>query len=88
MSKGDFHKLGSTIVGLGHNVATTEQEILAIGLRLSGAGDLLGLTKAQLLGISTGLTTVGVNADACGTSFSRIFAEMDKAVQRRTGRVR
>ena len=67
MSKGDFHKLVSTIVvttKLGsNNVVTTYQEILAMGLRLAGEWDMFGLTEAHLLGISTELTTMGVNAD-------------------------
>ena len=48
---------------------------------LAGAGDLIGLTEAQILGISTALTSVGINAEAGGTAFSRVFTEMDKAVQ-------
>ena len=52
-----------------------------MALRLAGAGDLIGLTEAQILGISTALTSVGINAEAGGTAFSRVFTEMDKAVQ-------
>ena len=76
----DFDRLGSTVVDLGNNFATTEAEIVAMALRLAGAGDLIGLTEAQILGICHALTSVGVNAEAGGTAFSRIFTDIDKAV--------
>ena len=81
MAQGDFDRLGATIVDLGNNFATTEAEIVAMGMRLAGAGDLIGLSEAQILGISTALTSVGVNAEAGGTAFSRIMTDMQKAVQ-------
>ena len=81
MSQDDFDRMGSAVVDLGNNFATTEAEIVHMALRLAGAGDLIGLTEAQILGISTALTSVGINAEAGGTAFSRVFTEMDKAVQ-------
>ena len=80
MAQSDFGRLGSTVVDLGNNFATTEAEIVGMSLRLAGAGDLIGLTEAQIFGISAALTSVGVNAEAGGTAFSRIFTEIDKAV--------
>ncbi|HAP6208339.1 TPA: phage tail tape measure protein, partial [Enterococcus faecium] len=42
MSQKDFDKLGSVIVDLGNNFATTESEITEMGLRLAGAGKQIG----------------------------------------------
>ena len=42
MSQGDFDRLGSTIVALGNNLATTEAEIAEMGLRIAGAGSQVG----------------------------------------------
>ena len=81
MAQSDFDRLGSTVVDLGNNFATTEAEIVGMALRLAGAGELVGLTEAQILSISTALTSVGINAEAGGTAFSRVFVEMDKAVK-------
>ena len=67
MSQQDFDRLGAAIVHLGNNFATTEAEIVEMSLRLAGAGNLVGLTEAQILSLATGLTSVGVNAEAGGT---------------------
>ena len=81
MSQGDFDRLGATIVDLGNNFATTEAELVDMALRLAGAGDLAGLTEAQILAIATALRSVGLRAEAGGTAFSRVFVEMQKSVQ-------
>ena len=81
MSQDDFDRLGATIVHLGNNFATTEAEIVEMSLRLAANGKLIGLTESQILALATGLTSVGINAEAGGTALSRVFADMDKAVQ-------
>ena len=81
LSQDDYDRLGSTIVWLGNNFATTEAEISTMSLRLAGAGTLIGLTEAQILGFAAGLSSVGIEAEAGGTAFSRVFADMQAAVQ-------
>lgn len=81
MSQGDFDRLGSTIVALGNNLATTESEIAAMGLRIAGAGNQIGLSQAQVLGFAGALSSVGVEAQAGGSSISKTFIKMAAAVQ-------
>ena len=81
MSQGDFDNLGATIVDLGNNFATTEAEIVTMALRLAGAGNIIGLTEAQIVSTATALSSMGVRAESGGTAFSRVFVEMQKAVQ-------
>ncbi len=81
MSQGDFDRLGSTIVALGNNLATTEAEIVSMGMRLAGAGTQIGLTEAQTMGLAGALSSVGIEAEAGGSAFSRLMVDMQLAVE-------
>lgn len=81
MSQTDFDKLGSTIVALGNNLATTESEIVAMGLRLAGAGTQIGLSEAQIMSFAGALSSVGIEAEAGGSAFSKVMIDMQLAVE-------
>lgn len=76
----EFDELGSTIVALGNQSAATEREIAEMGLRIAGAGKVVGLSAAEVLGFATALSSVGIEAEMGGTAISRTFIEIDKAV--------
>lgn len=80
MSQNDFDKLGSTIVDLGNNFATSEVEIVNMGSRLAGTGAQVGLSEAQIMGLSTAMSSVGIQAEAGGSAFSRVMQKMNTAV--------
>ena len=79
MSQKDFSKLGSVIVDLGNKMATTEAEILSMGLRLAGAGKQVGMSEADILALAASLSSVGVEAEAGGTAMSQLMIKMAKA---------
>lgn len=81
MPQDEFDKLGSVIVDLGNNLATTEAEIVEMGLRLAGAGEQIGMTEAQIMAIAGALSSVGIRAEAGGSAFSRLMVEMQLAVE-------
>ena len=81
MSQSDFSKLGSVLVDLGNNFATTEAEIAAMGLRLAGAGKQIGLTEPQIMGFATALSSVGIEAEAGGSAISKVFVDMQLACE-------
>lgn len=76
----NFDRLGATIVELGNNLATTESEIVDMGLRLAGAGETIGLTEAQILSFAAAMTSLGIRAESGGSAFSRVMLEMNTAV--------
>lgn len=78
-SQSQFTNIGSTLVDLGNNFATTEADIMELAMRLSGAGRQVGLTEAQVLGFATALSSVGINAEAGGSAFSKALVKMEVA---------
>lgn len=80
MPQEQFQNLGSVIVELGNNFATTEAEIVDMGMRLAGAGKQVGLTEPQIMGLATALSSVGLEAEAGGTALSRTMMNIQKAV--------
>lgn len=82
MPQENFSNLGSTIVALGNNLATTESEITEMGLRLAGAGEQVGMTEAQILGLAGALSSVGIEADAGGSAMSTVMSKIQLAVEK------
>lgn len=73
--------LGSSIVDLGNNFATTEPKIMDMALRLAGTGKQAGLSEAQVVAMAAAMSTVGIEAQAGGSSMSKLMAEMQLATQ-------
>lgn len=77
---GNVQKAGSTIVALGNNFATTENDIVSMATRLAATGSVVGLTTDQILAISTALSSVGIEAEAGGSAISKLLKKMDTSV--------
>ena len=75
-----FSKLGSSIVELGNNMATTEADILNFAQRIAGAGEIAGLSEADVLGIGAAFTSVGVQAEAGGTAVQKVLLAITEQV--------
>lgn len=81
MSQDKFSNLGSAIVDLGNNLATTESEITEMGLRLAGAGKQIGMSEGDIVGFAAALSSVGIEAEAGGSAFSRLMVQMQLATE-------
>jgi TP901 family phage tail tape measure protein len=82
MSQEHFDRLGSTIVHLGNNLATTEAEISEMALRLAASGNVVGMSEHQILSLAGAAKSVGLNAEAGGTAFSRTMLKINDAVDK------
>lgn len=81
MSQKNFDKLGSSIVDLGNNFATTEADIVNMAMRLAGAGNQVGMSEGQILGLATALSSVGIEAEMGGSAISKAMVKMQNAVE-------
>lgn len=81
MSESQYSNLGSSIVALGNNFATTEADIVAMATRLASTGEVVGLTEPQILAVATALSSVGIEAEAGGSAFSKLLKTIETAVE-------
>lgn len=79
-SNKDISKIGSSIVDLGNNFATTEADIVAMSTRLASAGTIVGLTSTDILALATSMSSVGIEAEAGGTAMSQTLKAIATAV--------
>ncbi len=81
MSMDNIDRLGSTIVALGNNLATTESAIVEMGQRMASTGSQIGMTEAQIMSWSGAMSSVGVSAEVGGSSFSKFAKDVQLAVE-------
>ena len=81
MSADDYDRLGSTIVALGNNTATTEADIVSMATRLASTGELAGLSQSQILALAASMSSVGIEAEAGGSAMSKLLKQIQVAVE-------
>lgn len=64
-----------------NNMATTESDIVNMAMRLAGTGHQVGLTEAQIMSFAAALSSVGIEAEAGGTAFSKVMTDMQLATE-------
>lgn len=81
MAADKYSNLGSVIVDLGNNFATTESDIVAMGTRLAASGELVGLSQAQIMALAAAMSSVGVEAEAGGSAMSKLLKNIQVATE-------
>lgn len=81
MEQDKFDELGSAVVALGNNMATTEADIMSMGMRIAAAGNQVGLAEADIMGYSAALSSVGIEAEAGGSAFSKLLTKLQLAAE-------
>lgn len=72
----EFDNFASALVDLGNKGASTEADILEIARRAGGAAKLFGIGKEAILGWSSAVANLGVNAELGGTALQNIFLKL------------
>lgn len=81
MSADNYDRLGSVIVDLGNNFATTESDIVSMGMNIASAGGLAGFTEPQIMAVATAISSVGIEAEAGGSAISKMIKRVQVAVE-------
>lgn len=79
-SASDVDRIGSAVVDLGNNFATSESEIVEMATRLASAGTIAGMTSTDILALAASMSSVGIQAEAGGTAMTQTLEAMTKAV--------
>lgn len=77
----EVDRLASTIVQLGNNYAATEAEIADVATRVSQSTVQFKVSASEVLGISTALKAVGINAELGGTQVGLAFQAINDALR-------
>lgn len=76
----EVENFSSALVNLGNNTATTEKAIMEMASRVSGTAALYGFDEQEILAVSAALSSVGISAEAGGTSISKTMTLMGQTV--------
>ncbi len=80
VSQDKIGNLGSAIVDLGNNFATTEAEIADMAMNMGATGAAVGISAQDILAYSTTLSSLGAEAASGGSAISRIWMDIQQAV--------
>ncbi len=75
-----YSNLGSAIVDLGNNFATTEQKITEMSQGIAAAGSLAGMSEADMVGLSAAVTSLGIETEMGSTAVTKFISDIMRAV--------
>ena len=73
----ELNKIGDVVVHLGNNMATSESEITAMANRMASAAHTAGLTTKEIFAVSAALSSVGITAEAGGSTIGQVLSKLD-----------
>lgn len=79
MDPSKYEALGSVVVDLGNNFATTESEIVEMATRLASTGEIVRLSEAEIMAAATAMSSLGIEAQAGSSSLSKLLLRFEVA---------
>lgn len=80
ISESEIRNVGSSVVDLGNNMATTEAEIMEMANRMGKYGNTVHMGAADVLGYSAALSSLGIEAQLGGSAVGRTWLSIETAV--------
>lgn len=75
-----FDNLGSALVALGNNMATTESKILNMAVRMGSTATQAGFTASEILALSAAVASTGIRVQAGGTAIQQTLITIIQAI--------
>lgn len=76
----DVDRVGAALVALGNDGASTERDIVQMAQRIAGAGEIIGLSEANVLSLANALASSGIEVEAGGSAISNVLIDISKSV--------
>lgn len=76
----EFDRLGSAIAFAGVNAVATEQQILSVTKEIATTAKMAKFSSADIVGLSTALSSLGIAPEAARGSIIRTFAGINKVI--------
>ena len=76
----EFENLGSAIAFAGVNAVATEEQILSVTKEIATTAKMAKFSSADIVGLSTALSSLGIAPEAARGSIIRTFAGINKAI--------
>ena len=77
----NYERLGSVVVDLGNNFATTEKDIVTMATNIAATGDLIGLSESQIMALAATMSSTGIEAEKGGSAMSKLLRKIQLAVE-------
>lgn len=77
----DVERMGSTLLDLGRNSVATGGEIFEMAQRMASTGSLAGFSAPEILSMAAAISSMGIEAEAGGTSASKLMKAMQLAAE-------
>ena len=81
ISEAEYSNLGSAITALGNAFATNERSITDMTKGIAGAGTNAKMSTAQMAGLATAVSSLGIESGTGGTNMSKLIGEIQAAVE-------
>lgn len=76
----NLENLGSAISFAGVNAVATDSEIMNLSESIAAVSNMAGFMPGQVVGMGTALASVGIQSEQARGVFTRVFADIDRAV--------
>jgi TP901 family phage tail tape measure protein len=80
-SQDDVERMASTLVELGRSSVATGGQIFEMAQRMAATGNLAGLSAPDILALAAAFASMGIEAQAGGTSASKLMKAMQLAAE-------